>query len=127
MIQFIGDLFTGLWDGILNIFTQLFWFFQGLLYLFGKVFEIAIYLFELLYMLLQVFFAFISGVISTVSAIANYNPASIIDVYNPYAAGTELALTAWNTAGFTVLAGVLSWALYIFTAIAVFRLLKGAH
>lgn len=127
MIKYIGDLFLGLWNGILKIFTHVYWFFQGIFYLFSKAFEIGIYIFEILYMLLQVFFAFVSGLISTVWAIANYNPANVVSIYNPYAQGTQLAITVWNNAGFTVLAGVLSWALYIITAVAVLKLLKGAH
>lgn len=127
MIQFLSNLFTGFFDGLMKIFTHVYWFFQGIFYLFAKVFEIGLYIFEILYMILKVFLSFVSGLISTVGAIATYNPENVIDIYNPYAQGTQLALSAWNTAGFTILAGVLSWALYIITAVAVFHLLKGAQ
>lgn len=123
MIEYIGGFF----NGIIKIFTHVYWFFQCIFYLFTRVFEIGLYVLEILYMLFQVFFAFVSGLITTVGSIANYNPASVIDIYNPFSLGTQLALNAWNTAGFTVLAGVLSWSLYIITAVAVFHLLKGAQ
>ena len=127
MINFLANLFSSFFNGILKIFTSVFWFFEGIFYLFSKVFEIAIYLFEILYMLLQIFFALVSGLLTTIGAIATYNPDSVTSIYNPYSTGTSLALNVFNTAGFTVFAGVISWALYIITGLAILKILRGAE
>jgi hypothetical protein len=123
LIQAIVNGFNSLYDLLVKIFTAVYLFFDGLMYFVHKVFNIAILIVQLIFSFFNLLKSLGEGLITTFSNLsftgstANFSLNPTWQTYFSYGVGIL------HTMGFDIVAGIITFFIWIWTAWIVIRII----
>lgn len=122
--QAFGSFFQAITGFVGRLLQPVIWVVQGVLYLMGRVIDLAALLLRIILLLIQILFSAAHGVLTTVSNLAAWDPNTVQPTtQSVFARGIGLVFDKVNAAGFDVLAQVLAWAIWLLALLAIARII----
>lgn len=132
MFAWLAGIFSSLWDSLKEFFAALFrpllLFFQGVLYLLTKCFDIVVLAVQVIFGLFKVLMSIIAGILNTFAGLMGFSGST--DYYympDAYQHGYNGVVNLLNQTGISTIATIMAVLVWMITAYAVIRIAGGAR